>query len=333
MKKLATTITIIAIAAILMFRSGILTENSSKENFANKPTLSGNRTIHKDLILNDGLISPGYSPGKITVTGDFTLGNDATYKCELKDLTGAGTGHDQIDVSGNTTIAGTLDIILDGYSPDDADMFDILKYGGSLSGTFSAISGLPAGWQIDYGVKAPGKISLYGPNSPLPVELLNFKVTKECEEVLLSWQTASEQNSDHFTVEHSTDGKKFTQLGQVKSMGTGNAMQNYSWTDKNPATGINYYRLKQVDNDGQFTYSKIISVIYEPNAISFYPNPAKKSISFNRKVKEVTIYDMQGKEVINLKNVTSGIDISTLKTGVYVVDVNQGEYKGKLIVE
>ena len=333
MKKVTTTITIIVLAAIFMFRNGILTEQHTKGKSTIKTILSGNKIIYKDLVLNDSEISPGFSPGKITVTGDFTMSNSATYKCELKDLTGAGTGHDQIDVSGNTTLDGTLNIVLDGYSPNNADMFDIIKYGGTLSGTFSTITGMPSGWQIDYGVITSGKVTIYGPNSTLPVELLNFKAQKDKGQVLLTWQTVSEKDINYFIVENSTDAEIFATLERVKAQGESDTINNYIVTDRNPAKGINYYRLKQVNLDGGFTYSNIISVTMDSSVFAFYPNPATKTISFNKPVRSATILDMQGREVLKSQDINSNLNISALKPGIYIIDINKGEYKGKLIVE
>ncbi len=331
MKK-SITLTIIAIAAIFMFWDNIPREYSKNEKSTIDIVISGNKTIPKDFVLNDGMISPGHSPGKITVTGDFTMGSSATYKCELKDLTGGGTGHDQIDVSGNTTLAGTLNIVLDGYSPNSAEMFDIIKYGGTLSGTFSTITGMPAAWQIDYGVITPGKVTIYGPNSTLPVEVLNFNAQKDGRQVVLSWQTASEQNSDYFMVEHSTDAKTFSTLERVKARGESNAIHNYKVSDKVPAKGINYYRLKQMDLDGKYSYSKIKSVVFNTKGIAFYPNPASQTISFNKPVESVSIHDMQGKEVLKSQSPKSVIDISSLQPGIYIIDINQGQYNSQLIV-
>ena len=333
MKKITITLTMIALVAIFLFLGDILQKQSKNDQSTTAFVLSGNSTIDADLVVNEGMISPGHSPGKITVTGDFTMGSNATYKCELKDLTGGGSGHDQIDVSGNATLNGTLEITLLGYTPNSTDQFEILKYGGTLSGTFSSITGMPAGWQIDYGVLLPGKVNLYGSGSTIPIELLNFKAIKERKEILLSWQTASEQNSDYYAVERSIDGRKFTGIGRVTAMGTSMETHNYSLTDKNPATGLNYYRLKQVDKDGQFTNSKIISVVFDRNVLSFYPNPATKTLFFNKAIEAVSIRNIQGKQVLRLKDVTSDIDISILQPGIYIVDVNHGAYKGRLVVE
>jgi len=333
MMKLTIKLTTIASVAIFLLWGNVLQKQSKNEQSTAAFVLSGNSTIDADLIFNEGMISPGHSPGKITVTGDFTMGSNATYKCELKDLTGGGSGHDQIDVSGNANLNGTLEITLLGYTPNSTDQFEIIKYGGTLSGTFGNITGMPAGWQIDYGVLLPGKVTLYGSGSAIPIELLSFKAIKERKEILLSWQTASEQNSDYFAVERSTDGKKFTGIGRVNASGTSMETHNYSLTDKNPATGLNYYRLKQVDKDGHFTLSKIISMVFDSNVLSFYPNPATKTLFFNKAIEVVSIRDMQGKQVLHLKDVTSDIDISTLRPGTYIVDVNHGAYKGRLVVE
>ena len=333
MKKATTIITIIGIATIFMFRSGILAKISTKGKSTNKTMIIGNKTIYKDFVLHNGMVSPGHSPGKITITGDFTMGNNASYKCELKDLTGAGTGHDQIDVSGNTTLDGTLNIVLDGYSPNNADMFDIIKYGGTLNGTFSTITGMPSGWQIDYGVITPGKVTIYGQSSTLPAELLNFKAKRVGHHIVLTWQIASELNSDYFIVEHSINAKTFTLLEQVEAQETNYFIHNYSLSDKKPASGINYYRLKQVDLDGKFNYSKIISIVFNTKDIPFYPNPATKTIYFYKPIESISIYDMQGKEVFSSRHIKSDLNISTLQPGIYFIDINGGAYKNKLIVE
>ena len=333
MKKIITIIAIVAIATFYLYRGGILTELPKGWKNTYMTIIKGNKTIHENLVLDEGLISPGHSPGKIIVTGNLTMGSGATYKCELKDLTGAGSGHDQIDVSGNLTLNGSLKISLLGYNPNSNDQFEIMKYGGNLTGTFSTITGLPAGWQIDYGVLLPGKINIYGSGSAIPIELLNFKAKKDGRQVILSWQTASEQNSDYFIVEHSEDGRIFVKLGQTKAMGMSNAIQNYSFVDNNPVSGVNYYRLRQMDLDGKSGYSKVTSVTINDNIISFYPNPASKIISFNRPVKSVSIHDIHGKEVLRSKSTNPVLNIASLQPGMYIIDVNNGQYKSRLIVE
>ena len=334
MKKLYTSLTIVIIVAISFLRFGIPTKHSQKKQFEADVEISGNINIGQNLILTDGLISPGHSPGKITVTGTFTMNSTATYKCELKDLSGPGIGHDQIDVSGNLNLNGTLEVSLLGYTPSVTDTFDIIKFGGALTGTFSSTIGIPTGWLIDYGVTRPGKIILYGTNSPLPVELLNFNaIIKEGKEILISWQTDSEQNSKYFNVEHGIDPASFETLQRVKAQGISHEIHNYFLVDKKPAKGINYYRLKQVDLYGNFEYSAIVSVEFNTQDIFFYPNPANNVLSFSKPVASVIIYDMQGKAVIKSQNILSNLNISILQSGIYIVDINHGQYISPLNVK
>ena len=298
--------------------------------------ITGNSTLKGNVNLLDGLISPGNSPGKITVTGNFTMGSGATYKCELKDLTGSGSGHDQIDVSGDLTLDGTLDIVLDGYTPNSANEFLIMKFGGTLNGTFSTINWplamIAGGWDIDYGVNELNRIIIYGENSVLPFELLDLNVQKQKDKVILNWQTASEKNSAYFDIEHSTEGKDFSKLEDIKAQGSSNSIHDYSFIHDSPSKGTNYYRLKLVDLDRQFSYSKVILVDLGRNEYSFYPNPATKTIKFNQDINSVVIYDIAGKEMLRKENNESILDISELKAGIYIVDFNDGKQREKLIV-
>ncbi len=104
------------------------------------------------------------------------------------------------------------------------------------------------------------KITLGSTKSPLPIELLSFKAECNNMQNILTWQTASEQNNNYFTLEKSFDGENFIAFTQVQSQGNSNNLQNYSDIDYSPFNGNNYYRLKQTDLDGQYTYSDIISL-------------------------------------------------------------------------
>ena len=332
MRRATKLLSIIAVIAISLLWSKYPCENTGELKFTTPTIIKGNTTLYGDSELTAGLISPGYSPGKITVTGNFTMGGSATYKCELKDLTGAGTGHDRIDASGDIALDGTLDIVLDGYSPANSDYFEIMAYGGNLSGTFSTITGMPAGWQIDYGVITANKVTIYGPSSALPIELINFTVRKKNEMLILFWKTASEQNSDYFDIEHSTNAQDFQKLGRIKTQGTNYDIRSYSYPHQSPPKGINYYRLKQVDTDGQFTYSNIVSGKIGTEEITFYPNPATGTISFDHPVETVTIYDLMGKEILKKEQVESVLDISGMEESIYILEINNGAFRKKLVV-
>lgn len=336
MKKLTTVLAIIIPLAAFPLWNNILKTPTGMEKAGLVSEITGNLTIEGNLDLKNESINPGCSPGRIDIIGNFSMGSQAVYKAELKDLSGPGLGHDQINVSGNITLGGTLEIILDGYSPTNADQFEIMAFGGTLNGNFTNII-LPASmstWMIDYGVMNPNKVVIHGPNSPLPIALLNFTVDTKNDDHILSWQTAAEFNNDYFLVEHSTADQEFRSLQQISSMGNSNTVQSYSYTHNKPSTGDHYYRLKQVDKNGDFTYSHIISInMNEGSPINIYPNPSSEVLHFSQKADLVIIYDFTGKEVIRASNIESNMNISGLPAGTYVVDINNGTSRLSLVVD
>ena len=118
------------------------------------------------------------------------------------------------------------------------------------------------------------------PITPLPVELISFDGTVTDNGVELAWSTASEQNNSHFEVERSAEGSAFEQVGKVDGHGNSNTRISYSYTDGAPLPGQSYYRLKQVDENGQYEYSKVIAVTMADNGaeglqVTLAPNPCQ----------------------------------------------------------
>lgn len=95
--------------------------------------------------------------------------------------------------------------------------------------------------------------------APLPVSLISFNAKKLSEKINLVWSTATEINNSHFELERSVNGQEFSTIATVQGAGNSNQVLNYSVTDEQPAKGINYYRLKQTDFNGDYSYSKIIA--------------------------------------------------------------------------
>lgn len=110
----------------------------------------------------------------------------------------------------------------------------------------------------------------------LPVTLLSFTAKPEGDRVQLAWSTTSERDADRFVVERSPDLREFTAVGEVVAKGTTNVRQYYGLTDNQPAPGINYYRLKQLDFDGTAHVYKPVSAIIRTDepTVAVYPNPA-----------------------------------------------------------
>jgi len=108
----------------------------------------------------------------------------------------------------------------------------------------------------------------------LPVKLVFLRANRQNEGVELDWQTASEEDNAFFQVEHSTNGREFYVIGELPGKGTTTTANEYHFQHSKPANGINYYRLKQVDYDGKFEYSRIVSVIVrQEEPITIFPNP------------------------------------------------------------
>lgn len=173
----------------------------------------------------------------------------------------------------------------------------------------------------------------------LPVELISFTVKKAGSVNALYWQTASEKNNSHFDVERSNNGQtNWTNMGMVKGNGNSLVTQNYSFSDNTPLS-ISYYRLKQVDNDGNFSYSNVVSVVDKKgkfNIASVAPNPTNETstILFESAKNEnvlVTLTDVSGRVILTQNAVaTEGVNalnfnMSSLSNGLYIIRLSNNE--------
>ena len=122
-----------------------------------------------------------------------------------------------------------------------------------------------------------------GSGGPLPVKLLYFNVKKENNTGQISWATAMEKDNDYFDIEKSMDGKNFKTIGKINGAGNSQQILKYTFTDSNLSPGLNYYRLKQTDYDGKFTYSPVDVISFSPEQTEkidykIYPVPASDII-------------------------------------------------------
>jgi hypothetical protein len=192
-----------------------------------------------------------------------------------------------------------------------------------------------------------------GSFNPLPVELLSFKAFTINDDVKLLWSTASELNNTGFAVEHSVDGKTFEETDFVKSNGNSNSITNYGVIDHEAfgkhEVNILYYRLRQQDANGHYSYSSIELVFYgnkkAADLTSVYPNPFNdqvtlKLVSASDSEALLTIVDITGKELLTSnKQFTKGYnhilidEVSSLHAGIYflTVDTNGEKQVLKLI--
>ncbi len=165
--------------------------------------------------------------------------------------------------------------------------------------------------------------------NPMPVELLNFDARRSgIRQVDLSWETATEVNNDFFVVERSADRNNWEHLLQVPGVGNSSVVQTYQAVDTLPGSGINYYRLQQVDQDGQYSYSRIRSVTFEEleKRVQLYPNPTTGHLTIEgekAELAEVSIWNALGQEVTSQVDILERgdtrivIDLADLAVGVY----------------
>jgi hypothetical protein len=178
-----------------------------------------------------------------------------------------------------------------------------------------------------------------GGTNPLPIELVSFTATPQKDQVHLDWITMTETNNDYFTVEKSTDGVTFRAFAKVTGAGNSTSERDYAAIDKTPISGLNYYRLKQTDYNGEFTYSKMVTVNFDDPklAVTVYPNPVigseiKLSVSGNEGDQvDVVLTDVIGKMYYN-KTITLGTGCNQIRinrdnampAGVYFVVARSG---------
>jgi hypothetical protein len=162
----------------------------------------------------------------------------------------------------------------------------------------------------------------------LGVTLTKFEAHPLSKNVELTWSTASEQQNDHFEVQRSTNGKTFSKIGTVKGQATTTVQHAYQLLDETPFAGINYYRLKQVDVNGQSELSKIVSVnmLNSDKTMSVYPNPVKDKVTIETNITgnySIELYDITGKLLQRHQATQPILQLSTsdLSSGVYMISV------------
>ena len=150
----------------------------------------------------------------------------------------------------------------------------------------------------------------------------------------LNWETSSETNNSYFEIQHSTDNINYTGIGKVNGNGTTSSEHNYTFTDLSPdLMKVNYYRLNQVDVDGNGAYSKVIAVSFTNSAKSvvIYPNPSHTNVSISLTgipsgSYAIKITDMNGKILMsNTYHAASGstiyLPVSNYAAGIYLIKI------------
>lgn len=171
----------------------------------------------------------------------------------------------------------------------------------------------------------------------VPIELNYFEGKMINQNTYLDWQTSTEIDNDYFEIQRSNNGRKYMTIGKVKGKGASNSITDYSFIDRSPELGQNFYRLKQVDFDGSYEFSNVLSFKIERDQdyINVFPNPASGN-SLNVKMKlnsqgliNTQLLNVNGEvvyeNVINEsygENVEFEIPITNLSPGIYYLKVS-----------
>ena len=324
----------------------------SYDIFVSKLDASGNFVWAKDMggasndwgnsIAVDGSRNV-YTTGYFTSTADFDPGT-GTYN-----LTSAGQGDifvSKLDSSGNFVWAKDMG----GASYDVGNSIAVdASFNVYTTGGFDSTANFDPG---------PGTFNLISAGSSdifveklsqaaaLPVTWLNFNGTLRNNETYLNWSTANEFNSKGFEVQKSMDGQTFADIGFVEGAGNSSIINNYSYTDAKVQSGTNYYRLKQVDLDGRFSYSSVIKIEYSSFKWAILGNPVTNNSWVQLQLDKMANVSLQVISIngaiiktINKGIITAGtysiqLNLPNTTTNMYIVRlIINGEIFSKKIIE
>ena len=160
---------------------------------------------------------------------------------------------------------------------------------------------------------------------PLPITLLEFTARAYSKQSMLNWITATEINNNRFEIERSSDAITFTRIGQVPGAVNSNIHLSYQFIDNNPFMGNNYYRLKQVDIDGKFSYSPTRLVNFkDEHFITILNNPTSGTpviVKTSELNSTICIFDESGRKLkeLTVVNNNTSISVDQFANGIYLL--------------
>ncbi len=237
-----------------------------------------------------------------------------------------------------------------GIQAEEDDTFTNNYSGGLyqfiLPGTQVKVVPFNNGYYAEFNVNGFSEFWLNGggpnQNLPLPLSLRSFTATKIDDKGQLNWSTENEVNSDRFDIEKSINGRDYYVIGNVKAINKASDINFYGFTDNQLMNGTNYYRLKIIDNNKQFSYSQVRTIRYDKmgNDVIIYPNPVsggKVYVRSTANCSKIEISDITGK-VIRTQYTSGWLNafmLTGISKGVYMLDVytDMGKKTEKLVVE
>jgi hypothetical protein len=308
--------------------------------FNNTGTIGGQGTIFVNvgppapILNNTGTLAPGNDgPGLITVNPTLITGKAVTLNLQMVSSTTPGTGHDRINVEGSAAVDisnMTLNIFDNPTAP--VGQYTIMQVMNTIFPTFTG-SFLTVNKPANYSdpVISPDGLSITIEKlSALPVTWGSFTARQHNGNIALNWTTLQEINVSHFIVEHSTDGQKYTAIGQVNAVGNSSVTNSYAFEHINPAhNGRNFYRILEVDFDGKSEYSVVRTIKMGDNssaAVSIRTNPVQNGVlkieSELTDTRAILIgFNGAVLKEIRLHQGMNNVDVMSLPAGIYTISV------------
>ncbi len=311
-------------------------------------TGNGYNRISLSVSSGSGLVTASYldgSPGTIdvettTVCGATSATFDVTY-------TSMNEGYWRLLQGSGETIAYAAtvypNIKMGTSAPSLDDRYRLLKAPtGTEDWSEYALLGDPCtfsssfyGGVVGAGYEGFSDFAIGGGGTPLPVDLVAFSAVNAGQQVLVSWQTATELNSAWFAVERSADGLEFAEIARVAAAGTTSEPRDYTHYDDSPLSGVSYYRLRQLDLDGTEDYSRTVAVQRASQDIAagyLWPNPASdrvvwSGLNLNGGNYALEVLDLTGRVLVS-QSVETGSGLQNLELSV--AELPQGTYLVRL---
>lgn len=347
------------------FNQSRATEGNTANISVSLATPSGGQYIHNWLILptqqaftttGDQITFQAERPGQYQVICTRTYPNrrDLESKHEVTfTVTNCG---DPLDIPQNPQIPPQIDpdismldiweddFLLTTPQPDSSAVFahfegtlPMILYATKADETFVPASELEAAGMF------PEFAQLFAeqdPRNPMPVVLASFTAANEGNIVCLRWTTTSEINSDRFEIERSFDARTWAKIGDMDCKKADEAMAHYTFNDPAYLSGEVYYRLKMIDNNGTFAYSRICVVSFKSSELIAFPNPfdTERPLTLlisNKMIEKLKFFDSSGKMTLETTGEPTGTKLQELPAGHYLIKVlyTDGTAETKLVVK
>lgn len=298
---------------LVSYNNLLIEQNTVRNNLTNGIRLAASANMHTNTIINNFIHNNDVA---INLTGDHASSENS--KAHYNSMQG-----NRLNITSNHT--ALFDAACNWHNSTD-----FATVTGLVSGNVRYAPYLTNGVDID--VPEPGFQTDFS-CIVIPVKITDFTGVQSGDDVLLQWTTEREINSSHFVIERSNNGYAYTQVGIVEGLGESTHIFNYRFTDIGAMNLGNtwFYRLKQVDRDGRFDYSNVISIRgNSTKAITVYPNPVKEVLNMRLNIsgtKYYTLTDLNGVVLLSGKSTAQDVQIQTghLRNGMYLMTVKSEE--------